>query len=123
MKIYDLNEEQFRVAADEQEFGPEVVAAAERVAVVMTQGWCPQWPPVRSYLQSMAAEDGEDGLAVFLAVYDTEPWGADFMQFKESVFGNYHIPYIRYYREGTLIAESNFISRDGFLESFKNHER
>lgn len=122
MKIHDLTEEQFHVAVEENEFGSAVVDASERVAVVMTQGWCPQWFPIRSYLQELAKDDGEEDLSVFVVVYDTEPWGADFMRFKEGVFGNYHIPYIRYYRDGTLVSESNFISRAGFLESFKNHE-
>ena len=38
---------------------------------------------------------------------------------KETVFGNDLIPYVRYHRNGRLIADSNFVFRDDFLAFFR----
>ena len=40
------------------------------------------------------------------------------MNLKEKTWGNYSIPYVRYYRDGDLVNESNFVSRRGFLKRF-----
>jgi hypothetical protein len=91
-----------------------VRAAAPLVAVVLTQSWCPQWSFMRGYLAQAAAEAG-DRARIFFVEYDREPFYEDFMTFKEDGFGNREIPYVRYYRDGVLSAESNFISKQGFL--------
>ena len=41
------------------------------------------------------------------------------MQFKETHFGNYEIPYIRYYKNGTLVSESNYTTSADFLARFE----
>ena len=107
-----LSEADCRAAIREGDFLPGVAGAAPRVAVVLTQSWCPQWGWMRSYLESVPEEPG---VAVFYVEYDREPFFEDFMAFKEDVFGNREVPYVRYYREGRLSRESNFIDRGGFL--------
>ena len=96
------------------EFGPEVTGASPSVAVVLTQSWCPQWKWMRAYLESLPAEEG---YAVFWVEYDREDFFAPFMAFKEEVLGNREIPYVRYYRDGKLARESNYIDKAGFLRS------
>ncbi len=98
-------------AIREGEFGTGVIAAADAVAVVLTQSWCPQWEWMRSYLDAMTT----DGKAeVFWIEYDREDFFESFMEFKESGFGNDQVPYVRYYRGGRLVAESNYIDSGGF---------
>jgi hypothetical protein len=111
MELTRLTGEQCRAAMAAGEFGEDVRAAAERVAVVLTQGWCPQWGWMARYL---AKADYPEDSAVFLCVYDEEPFYEEFMAFKEGTFGNYEIPYVRYYRDGEFRAASNFIAEDGF---------
>jgi hypothetical protein len=94
------------------DFPDSVVGAASRVAVVLTQSWCPQWIRMRAYLESMP-EDPD--LAVFWIEYDRVSFFGPFMEFKERSFANREIPYIRYYRGGSLAAQSNFVDRDRFL--------
>jgi hypothetical protein len=94
------------------EFGPEVTAATARVAIVLTQSWCPQWIMMRMWLDR--AERDAD-CSIFFIEYDKEDFFEDFMAFKEDVFGNRSVPYIRYYRDGTFIGDGNFIGRDGFV--------
>ena len=40
------------------------------------------------------------------------------MRFKETVFRNHQVPYIRYYIEGRLVKETNYTSKDFFLKVF-----
>jgi len=94
------------------EFGAGVTGTAEAVAVVLTQSWCPQWSWMRSYLSALPPEAGRE---VFWIEYDREEFFTPLMKFKESVFGNDQVPYVRYYRGGKLAAESNYIDKGGFL--------
>ena len=110
-----LTQAQIRRAIDSGEFGNDVVRSAPRVAVVMTQSWCPQWHAVSRWIDELAQEAGLD---IFTVVYDEEPFYEEFMHFKETVFGNGLIPYIRYYAEGRLVKETNYTSKDFFLKAF-----
>jgi hypothetical protein len=107
-----LSEQECRACMDSGEFPAGIVRAADSVAVVLTQSWCPQWRRMRSYLES--AVEGA-GLEVFWVEYDLEGFFEPFMAFKEEVFGNREVPYVRYYRGGELAAQSNYVERDRFL--------
>ena len=100
----------------EGDFGPDVTGAADAVAVVLTQSWCPQWAWMRSYLTALPPDGGMD---VFWVEYDREAFFEPFMRFKEGVFGNDQVPYVRYYRGGKLAAQSNFIDKGGFLRNLR----
>jgi hypothetical protein len=107
-----LSREQCLGLLSAREFGPELLGAAPSVALVLTQSWCPQWGWMRSYLEALPPDPG---LAVFWVEYDLEDFFEPFMAFKEEVFGNRDVPYVRYYRDGALVRESNFIDKGGFL--------
>jgi hypothetical protein len=94
------------------EFEAGIVGAAEAVAVVLTQSWCPQWGWMRAYLGSLPPDEA---MEVFWVEYDREDFFEPLMAFKEGVFGNDQVPYVRYYRGGKLAAESNYIDKGGFL--------
>jgi len=99
-----------------KDFGPEIRGAAELVAVVLTQGWCPQWKMMTFWLDAAVVAAGARS---FYLVYDEEDFYEPFMTWKEDVLGNRSVPYVRYYRGGVLVAESNYVSKDGFLANFK----
>jgi hypothetical protein len=83
-----------------------------KVAVIMTQHWCPQWLSMKSYI-----DDIED-VEIFVIVYDQEDYTKKFMELKENKFGNDLIPYVRFYKKGKLIGESNYISKEEFIGFF-----
>lgn len=112
--LVKLTETDCRSAISAGDFSEDVRAAAPHVAVVLTQSWCPQWRFMQSYLAE-AEQIAGDRAKIFYVEYDREGFYRDFMAFKEDVFGNREIPYVRYYRDGELRAESNYISRQGFL--------
>jgi hypothetical protein len=93
------------------DFAPAVTGAAPAVAVVLTQSWCVQWTWMRTYLERLGEVPGWE---VFWVEYDREAFFEAFMSFKEETYANREIPYVRYYREGRLVRESNFIDETGF---------
>jgi hypothetical protein len=107
-----LTEAQCRHAMSSGEFPPEVTAAAPIVVIVLTQSWCPQWTMLRAMLQGLPEDSGR---AFFQVEYDLVPWFEDFMAFKERVLGNDLVPYLRYYRNGSLFKTSNWLDRSSFL--------
>ncbi len=121
MNIFEITEAQARQAMAEDEFGEDVRASSPMTAVILTQGWCPQWVMMNGWLKSAGRKDTDDGLEldVHILVYDRVPYSGEFTRFKEQVFGNNQIPYVRYYKNGTLIDETNYLSKKHFLAVFK----
>ena len=106
-----LTDEQARDAIARGEFAPALVGAAPRTVMVLTQDWCPQWAAMKDWLADAA---DEAGVAVIVFEYNRSGVFEEFMRYKEDVWGNRQIPYLRYYREGVLVRESNYVSRDAF---------
>jgi hypothetical protein len=96
-----------------------VRAASRLVAVVLTQDWCGQWAAMDGYLGEMGARNPELELAVFQLEYNRVDYFQEFLRFKEQVLGNAVIPYVRYYRDGLLIGQSNYVSERQFLSFFQ----
>lgn len=114
--IRKLTAEECREAIAAGDFPSSVTGSAASTALVLTQSWCPQWTWMRSYLDDLAAEPDTD---IYWVEYDNEPFFDDFLSLKEEGFGNRQIPYVRYYRNGKLAHESNYIDRSGFLRLSK----
>lgn len=107
-----LTAEQCAQAMRDGDFGPEVRGAADRVAVVLTQAWCPQWVMMARWLGE-AVESA--GARAFYVEYDREDFYEPFMAWKEDSLGNRLIPYVRYYADGRLVGESNYVGKDAFV--------
>ena len=113
--MIDLTDDECLMMMEEREVPESVRSRAPRVAVVLTQSWCPDWALMRGYLRKLE----EPGLLVLSVEYDRRPFFRDFMRFKEEVFANSQVPYVRYYRDGRLVATSNLVfSREAFLAEF-----
>ena len=134
-----LTEAECMYAMEHGEFSPALTGSSKRTAIILTQSWCPQWARMRSYLEIVentlrdrlladkkpsedssepkaGASSGAVGdIAILYVGYDKEPWFEEFMAFKEDTFGNREVPYVRYYREGSLSGETNYLSADGFV--------
>lgn len=104
-----LTEEELAATLATGEFPESVRRAAERVVVLMTQDWCPQWHDMARWLGDFA-----DRAAIFVLVYNTRPDFETIRSFKEEVFGNFEIPYLRTYKDGALIAETNWLPKNTF---------
>ncbi len=93
------------------EFGNDIIGTSEKVAVILTQSWCPQW-----YAMKLFAADFS-GAEIYFLEYDRTNFFDEFRRFKEQVLGNDQIPYVRYYSDGVLIAESNYVSAETFQQN------
>jgi hypothetical protein len=111
----ELSDEQISHVVLNGEFSGEVLGSKKNVAVVMSQSWCPQWTMLNRWIDSLP--DYPD-LDIYIVVYDRKNYFREFMHFKETVFGNYEVPYIRYYIEGKLVKASNYTSKGFFCEVF-----
>lgn len=112
-----LTEAQCVDAMTRGEFGPELRGASAKVAIIMTQSWCPQWTMMRSWLPGVSESLGA---SVFFVEYDNEPFFESFMAFKEDSFDNREIPYVRYFKDGEFIRSSNYLDKASFVRILGN---
>jgi len=103
-----INQDQALTAIRNGEFGEDIIRSAEKVAVILTQSWCPQWHAMQQFVGDVLAAD------VWLLEYDQVDYFDAFREFKETILGNDQIPYIRYYSGGVLVAQSNAVTRELF---------
>ena len=118
----EISEEQAKAAIERGEFAGDIISAHKNVALILTQGWCPQWTAMRGWLKSLEkkGKPGDVDIHVFELVYNNTPIEREFLQFKESVFNNYEIPYVRYYIDGTFVGDSNYVSKSEFVARFQH---
>ncbi len=111
-----LTETQCQETISNGEVPADVIFGNKKVAVIFTQSWCGDWVLMRSYIQKI----DDDDVSVYYVEYDKEPFYEKMRQFKETVFNNSGVPYVRYYRDGRLVAASNLVwLKRGFLDKFE----
>jgi hypothetical protein len=114
-----ISDEEARSAIENKEFPDSIRGSCDRVAVILTQGWCPQWASLKYGLDRIAATEPSD-IDVYVFIYDRSPLFREFLEFKENVWENDLVPYVRYYRNGKLKDESNFLAVPAFLNRFND---
>ncbi|AEJ20284.1 hypothetical protein [Gracilinema caldarium] len=121
--IRKITEAEARYAMAHGEFAPELRNSAPAVAIILTQSWCPQWRFMKAYLPQVDASLNADEKAgqthIYYLEYDLEDWYEEFLPFKENTFQNWDVPYVRYYHQGRLTGESNFIADKGFIAALQ----
>lgn len=105
------------------EFPPEVVPAGRNVAVIMTQSWCGQWLIMQPWIGKEARKQDQPEIDVYVLEYDREPFFQEFLAFKEKVFGNESVPYIRFYKDGRFVRDANAIGKLQFYGVFRDGAR
>jgi hypothetical protein len=105
-----ITREQALGAIECGDFGSDVTASDRKVAVLMTQDWCPQWAAMKKWFYSLEIEAG-----LYELIYNQTDFFNEFRTFKETKWKNGHIPYVRYYSGGKLTSVSNYVSREEFL--------
>ena len=87
------------------------------MAIILTQSWCPQWVHLKRSLESLEHQYEYD-IDIYELEYDKTDYFDDFLRFKENILENDEIPYIRYYTDGELVGETNYVSVKDFLLMF-----
>lgn len=109
MPILSVSEEAIDYVLEKGEFPQELRESAPRVLVIMTQDWCPQWQDMKRFLPEFQKD-----LQVYTLVYNLHPRFEQIRTFKEDVFGNREIPYLRYYFQGRLVTHTNWLPKRTF---------
>lgn len=117
MAYRTLSDDVIARTLEEGEFPDEVRSAAEKVVVILTQDWCPDWHAMETFLPAY-----EDQAAIYVLEYNRHPDFETIMHFKEDVFNNREIPYLRYYHQGRFITATNRLPRGTFEALLKKTE-
>jgi len=110
----EITDAQAEFIIENKEIPDEIINAGDKVALVLTQNWCPQWVAMKIWLPKI-----HDGIKIFYQCYNVKPYSNKLMKVKETIFGNDLIPYVRYYRNGEFVHETNYEGKDGFLSHFE----
>lgn len=118
----ELTEPDARHAIETGEFSDTVIRSRRNVAIVLTQGWCPQWSAMNRWLAKFinGKESIDLEIDLYSLIYDRVPYFHEFLAFKEGNFHNYSVPYVRYYVDGKLVDESNYCSPPQFFSRFES---
>ncbi|MCX7710621.1 MAG: hypothetical protein N2484_12340 [Clostridia bacterium] len=108
MNRKELTKEQVLAAVKNGEFTEDVTASTNKVIVIMTQDWCPQWRHMQEWIYGIQMDEPID---VYELVYNKTDYRQEFMNFKETQWKNDLIPYVRYYKNGKLIKTSNYMKQ------------
>ena len=115
MCMIEINDEQAENIMSNGEMPGDILGAGENVAVILTQDWCPQWLAMSGWLKGIKVND----VNVFYLKYNRKSYSSRFMKVKEEVFRNDLVPYVRYYQNGELVAETNYVGKKMFLSEFE----
>lgn len=114
-----LSDEQARYAIINGGFPAEITESSDTVALILTQSWCPQWTFMKMSLRGLKDNREDLDLTVYTYEYDRSPIFNDFMNFKESVYRNWEVPYVRLYKKGQFIGDSNAMPAGRMVEKLK----
>ena len=104
-------------AIENGEFDTNMIASKAKVIVILTQDWCPQWIDMKNWVYTLELEED---IEIYELEYNKTDYFNEFMSFKESHWKNYHVPYVRFYKEGNLIKETNYIGKSKFIDIVKD---
>jgi len=107
-----ITKDQALAAIRNGEFDDDIIRSDERVAVILTQSWCPQWHAMKQFVANYSSAK------IYYLEYDLTDYFDEFRQFKKRVLGNDLIPYVRYYSKGALVAGSNAVAEGIFQQNF-----
>jgi hypothetical protein len=114
--VKQIEKEQALYAVNHGDFGDDIIRSAERVAVILTQSWCPQWHAMQRFIMDLPETE------IYVLEYDRTDYFDLFRTFKEQVLGNDQIPYIRYYHRGILVAQSNAVHQELFRQNLEKEK-
>ncbi|QNU66855.1 hypothetical protein EHE19_018830 [Ruminiclostridium herbifermentans] len=112
-----IKTEQAMYAIKNGEFDTKMITSKSKVIVILTQDWCPQWIDMKNWVYTLKLEED---IEIYEFEYNKTEYFNEFMSFKESYWNNYYVPYLRFYKEGILAKETNYIDKSKFMDIVKN---
>jgi len=112
-----IQDDQAKHAIANGEFESNIISSKSRVIIILTQDWCPQWMNMKSWIYGLEIDEDVE---VYEFEYNKVDYFNEFMSFKEEQWGNENIPYLRFYKDGVLIEETNFIDEERVIDIIVN---
>ena len=69
VEMHEISVDQTQACMEAGDFQPEILTSKAMVAVILTQGWCPEWTGMKRYLEDFDDPD----IDVWLFIYDHSP--------------------------------------------------
>jgi hypothetical protein len=113
MKRKKLSEDQVLELVKTGDFSPDIIASKQKVVIILTQDWCPDWKSMKQWLDAL--DDAVD-VDICELIYNRSEHFQNCLDLKENTWNNSLIPYLRYYVNGVLIKESNYVTKEEFLK-------
>ena len=112
MRRKKLSEDQVLEVIKTGDFSPDIIASKNKVVIILTQDWCTDWKRMREWLDTL--DDAID-IDIYELIYNKSEHFQRCLDLKENKWNNSFIPYLRYYQNGILIKESNYVTKEEFL--------
>lgn len=118
--LKNLTGEQAAYAVENKEFAHEILTSSSKVAIVLSQSWCPWYSRLKSWMSGVEkdAEYASQDLDIYEFIYDETTLKGKFISLKENKWKNGTIPYIRYYVNGSFVRDTNFVDKEDFFTQF-----
>lgn len=115
MNIYELSDEDLLNTIENKEFDRKITTSKSTVLIILTQSWCPQWLALKSYLNKIDLD-----IDIYYSLYNKSNYFDKFRTFKENIFKNDQVPYLRFYLNGVFKKDSNYISQNSLEKIINN---
>ncbi len=102
--------------AEEGEIPADLLSKSKNVMAIFTQDWCPDWHGLERDLKKN--ENYSEDIFVCIAIYNKSAHSEKVMTFKETVWNNGLIPYVRCYKDSQFVKESNALPFERIVRAF-----
>ena len=112
-----IDDNEMKYIMENKEVSNDIKNTSEKVLAIFTQDWCGDWKGLN--IELVANEQNNDvDLTVFICKYNESPLYEEFMNFKEKEWKNELIPYLRYYKNGSFIKDTNHLPFQRIMNVF-----
>ena len=113
-----IDDKEMQHIMDTKEVSDDIKKSSENVLAIFTQDWCGDWKGLQRELNANKDNSNID-IAIFICMYNESPLYEPFMNFKETVWNNYLIPYLRYYKNGSFVKDTNHLPFQRLIKAFQ----
>ncbi|MEI0581349.1 hypothetical protein [Brachyspira pilosicoli] len=113
----NIDDNEMKYIIENKEVSNNIKNIAENVLAIFTQDWCGDWKGLKRELNANEQNSDVD-LTIFICIYNQSGLYEDFMNFKENEWKNELIPYLRYYKNGNFIKDTNHLPFQRIMNVF-----
>lgn len=114
----EIDDKEMQNIIDTKEVSENIKNASENVLAIFTQDWCGDWKGLERELNNNKDNSNID-ITIFICMYNQSSLYETFMNFKESIWQNELIPYLRYYKNGNFIKDTNHLPFQRVMKYFE----